>query len=89
MTDAWLFNREIRRGDYSHALPYVDAMLRIDFETQKTQLFPLLVAFTTNPLAFKALTGFLATSPPWRDLVPVRIVARLPIRLDWSNSMRL
>ena len=66
MTNAWLFNREIARGDYPNALPYLDAMLRIDFEAQKRRLFPMLVAFTTNPLAFKALTAFLATSPPWR-----------------------
>ena len=64
--DAWLFNREFRRGDYAHALPHADAMLRMDYECAKTELFPVLAAFTADPLAFKALTDFLATSPPWR-----------------------
>jgi tetratricopeptide (TPR) repeat protein len=63
---AWLFNREVRRGDYPHALPYMDALLRIDLESRKRQFFPILAGFTANPLAFKALTDFLATSPPWR-----------------------
>ena len=77
MTNAWLFNREIARGDYPNALPYLDAMLRIDFEAQKRRLLPMLVAFTNNPLAFKALTTFLATSPPLAHLVPVGIVRPL------------
>jgi hypothetical protein len=67
MTDAWLFNHEIRHGNYAHALPYADAMLRIDFESQKTRLFPLLSWFTSNAIALKALSSFLATSPPWRS----------------------
>jgi tetratricopeptide (TPR) repeat protein len=76
--DAWLFNREVRRGDYSRALPYVDAMLRMDLESQKTQLFPVLAGLTANPLAFKALTEFLATSPPWRTLFLSALSTRLP-----------
>src|SRR5262245_38583272 len=69
-TDAWLFNRELRRADYSHALPYADAILRTvsitELDARKRQLYPSLAAFVTNPLAFKALIAFLATSPPWR-----------------------
>jgi tetratricopeptide (TPR) repeat protein len=83
MTNAWLFNREIARGDYPNALPYLDAMLRINFEEQKRQLFPMLVAYTNNPLAFKALTTFLATSPPWRTWFLSELSARL------SNQARL
>ena len=83
MTNAWLFNREIARGDYPNALPYLDAMLRMDFEAQKRRLLPMLVAFTNNPLAFKSLTTFLATSPPWRTWFLSELSARL------SNQARL
>jgi hypothetical protein len=82
-TDVWLFNHEIRRADYSHALTYADAMLRIDFEAQKTRLFPVLSGFTANPLALKALTDFLATSPPWRTW----FLSELSLRL--GNKARL
>ena len=82
-TDAWLFNHEIRRADYSHALPYADAMLRIDFEAHKTRLFPVLSGFTANNTAFKALTVFLATSPPWRAW----LLSELSLRL--ANQARL
>jgi hypothetical protein len=84
MADVWLFNREVRRGDYPHALLYVDALLRIDLESQKkTQFFPILAGFTANPLAFKALTDFLATSPPWRTW----FLSELSVRL--ANQARL
>src|SRR5262249_17619726 len=86
-TDAWLFNRELRRADYSHALPYADAILRTvfitDLDAQKRQLFPSLAAFVTNPLAFKALTDFLTTSPPWRTW----FLSELSLRL--ANQARL
>ena len=82
--EAWLFNREVRRGDYAHALPYVDAILRIDiYPKWKTELFPVLAGFTANPLAFKALTDFLATSPPWRTW----FLSELSLRL--ANQARL
>jgi tetratricopeptide (TPR) repeat protein len=64
-TDEWLLNREASRGEYAHALPYADAMLRMDREFQP-ELFPVLASFTVDPRAFQALTAFLATSPPWR-----------------------
>jgi hypothetical protein len=58
-------------------------MLRIDFEAQKTRLFPVLSGFTANPLALKALTDFLATSPPWRTW----FLSELSLRL--GNKARL
>jgi tetratricopeptide (TPR) repeat protein len=64
-TDKWLLNREASRGNYAHALPYADAMLRMDRDFQP-ELFPVLASFTVDPRAFQALSGFLATSPPWR-----------------------
>jgi hypothetical protein len=64
--DPWLLNREAGRGDYASALPYADAMLRMDEEFQ-LQLFPVLASFTVDPRAFEALTAFLATAPPWRS----------------------
>jgi hypothetical protein len=82
-TNAWLLTHEVRRGDYAHALPYADAMLRIDFETQNTKLFPVLSGFTTNESAFKALTASLATSPPWRAW----FLSELSLRL--ANQARL
>ena len=51
---AWLFNREVRRGQYSNALPHADAILRMNYETQK--VFPPLAAFTVDPRAFDAPT---------------------------------
>jgi hypothetical protein len=83
MTNAWLFNREIARGDYANALPYLDAMLRIDLQGQKRQLLPMLVAYTNSPLALKALTTFLATSPPWRTWFMHELSERL------TNQSRL
>jgi hypothetical protein len=41
-------------------------MLRIS-DNFRTELFPVLASFTVNPQAFGALTGLLATSPPWRS----------------------
>ena len=67
-----------------NALPYLDAMLRIDFASAKKTAFCLVLAgFTANPLAFKALTDFLATSPPWRTWFLSELSARL------SNQARL
>ena len=66
MTDKWLLNREASRGDYPHALPYADAMLRMHWEFA-SELFPVLASFTVDPRAFEALSAFLATSPPWRS----------------------
>jgi hypothetical protein len=76
--NAWLYNREIARGDYPNALPFLDAMLRMDFQAQKGRLLPILIAYHTNPPAFKALTSFLATSPPWRTWFLSELSARLP-----------
>jgi tetratricopeptide (TPR) repeat protein len=75
-TDEWLLNREAHRGDYAHALPYADAVLRMDPESQP-DLFPVLAAFTVDPRAFEALTAFLATSPPWRLWFLSQLSARL------------
>src|SRR5262249_50455779 len=83
MTDAWLFNREIRRRKYANGVPYIDALLRINFEAQKRQLFPVLAGFTNSTAAFKALTAFLATSPPWRTW----LLSELSFRL--ANQARL
>jgi hypothetical protein len=65
-TDEWLLNNEAHRGDYAHALPYADALLRISYSFQP-ELFPVLASFTVDPRAFEALTAFLATAPPWRS----------------------
>src|SRR6266567_1112654 len=79
---AWLFNREVRRGQYSNALPHADAILRMDHEPE-AQLFPPLAAFTVDPRAFEALTTFLAKSPPWRTW----FLSELSVRL--ANQARL
>src|SRR5262249_50150307 len=63
----WLLNRETHRGDYAHALPYADAMLRTEDWQFRPTLFPVLASFTVDPRAFAALSAFLATSPPWRS----------------------
>jgi tetratricopeptide (TPR) repeat protein len=83
ITNAWLFNREMRRGDYAKALLFADAMLRMDYEVQKRQLFFGLAGFTNDPQAFKALTTFLATSPFWRTWFLSELSARL------SNQTRV
>jgi hypothetical protein len=81
-TDEWLLNRDASRGDYARALPYADAMLRMDHEFQ-SELFPVLTAFTVDPRAFAALSAFLATSPPWRPWLLSELSARL------ANKTRL
>jgi hypothetical protein len=75
-TDKWLLNREAGRGDYVHALPYADAVLRMGREFQP-ELFPVLASFTVDPRAFEALTAFLGTSPPWRLWFLSQLSARL------------
>jgi hypothetical protein len=80
--DAWLLNNEAHRGDYAHALPYADAMLRMSWEFQP-ELFPVLASFTVDPRAFEALTAFLATAPPWRTWFLSELSGRL------ANKTRL
>jgi hypothetical protein len=81
-TDEWLLNNEAHRGDYTHALPYADALLRISYSFQP-ELFPVLASFTVDPRAFEALTAFLATAPPWRSWFLSELSARL------ANKTRL
>jgi hypothetical protein len=75
-TDEWLLNNEAHRGDYAHALPYADALLRISYNFQP-ELFPVLASFTVDPRAFEALAAFLATTPPWRAWFLSELSARL------------
>jgi hypothetical protein len=82
-TNEWLLNNEAHRGDYAHALPYADAMLRIKNYNLQTELFPVLASFTVDPRAFEALTAFLAASPPWRAWFLSELSARL------ANQTRL
>jgi tetratricopeptide (TPR) repeat protein len=82
-TQEWLFNREFRRGNFAQALLHVDAMLRTDPRDLTPELFSTLAKFTANPLAFKALTTFLATSPPWRTWFLSALSGRL------ANQARL
>src|SRR5262249_50673643 len=79
-SQSWLFYREVRLGQYSDALPHVDAILRMG---TRTELFPVLAAFASDPRAFKALTTFLAKSPPWRAWFLSELSARL------ANQARL
>jgi hypothetical protein len=81
-TDEWLLNREARLGNYAAALPYADAMLRMDWRF-RSELFPVLASFTVDPQAFGALTLFLATSSPWRRWFLSELSARL------ANQTRL
>jgi tetratricopeptide (TPR) repeat protein len=81
-TDEWLLNREAHRGDYAHALPYADAMLRTSWPSIP-ELFPVLASFTVDPRAFEALTALLATAPPWRSWFLSELSARL------ANQTRL
>src|SRR5262249_1300800 len=74
-SQAWLFNREVSLGQYSDALPHVDALFRMGTQIE---LFPVLAAFTIDPRAFDALTTFLAKSPPWRTGFLSELSARLP-----------
>jgi hypothetical protein len=78
----WLLNNEAHRGDYAQALPYADALLRIQANFEG-ELFPVLASFTVDPRAFEALTSFLATAPPWRNWFLSELSARL------ANKMRL
>ena len=83
-TDKWLLNREAGRGDYTHALEYADAMVRMDWIGEfKAELFPVLASFTVDPRALEALTALLATAPPWRSWFLSELSARL------ANETRL
>ena len=79
---AWLFDYELRRGDYPDALLHLDAFLRSDFQS-RAESFPMLASFTAYPAAFKALIALLATSPPWRDWLLSELSSHL------SNQTRL
>ena len=81
-TQAWLYDHDVRRGDYVHALPHADAIMRVDLESQ-SRLFPVLASLTVNADAFKALTDFLATSPSWRRWFLSQLSAQL------ANKSRL
>jgi len=76
---AWLFDHEVRRHDYAQALPYADAILRVEPALQ-SQLLPVLAAFTVEPAAFAALTDFLAAEPPWRPWLLSELSRRLANR---------
>src|SRR6516225_4400435 len=82
-TNEWLLNRDAQRGAYADALPYADAMLRIENYSLQTELFPVLASFTVDPRAFEALTALLAASPPWRSWFLSELSARL------ANKTRL
>ena len=88
-SQAWLFNRDVRRGDYSHALAHADAILRMHYREWRTEFFPVLATFTVDPRAFEALTDFLATSPPWRTWFLSRLSTRLADQARLINSTRL
>lgn len=81
-TQAWLFDYETRLGHYADAVPHLDAMVRADFGS-RNEFFPMLAALTAYPPSFKALTTFLATSPPWRQWFLSELARRL------SNQARL
>ncbi len=66
VTQLWLFNYESSHWRFADALPHADAVLRID-PSFKKEVFPVLGAFATNDMAFKALSDFLSTDPPWRS----------------------
>jgi tetratricopeptide (TPR) repeat protein len=76
---AWLFNRDVRRGDYAQAIAHADAIVRMDNEWLE-ELFPVLAALTVDARAFEALTDFLATSPPWRTWFLSQLSTRLANR---------
>jgi tetratricopeptide (TPR) repeat protein len=79
----WLFNRDVGRGNYANALTHLDAILRIDPDSQP-KFFPMLAAFTAvEPRAFRPLIALLATSPPWR----ASFLSELSVRL--ANRARL
>jgi tetratricopeptide (TPR) repeat protein len=65
-TQIWLYDLAVRKGNFVDAIPHADAIFRVQPDSQE-KFFPALAAFTTVPSAFKALTDFLKTDPPWRD----------------------
>ena len=69
LTQAWIFDRNFRRGQYARALPHIDAVLRAyAYEPDKmwSQFLPTLAGFTVNDRSIDALVRFLATKPIWR-----------------------
>jgi len=89
-TQSWLFDRHVRRGEFSQALPHIDAVLRSNLDLQN-QLFPVVASFTVKPPAFSALTEFLETSPPWRTWFLSELSARLANRarlIELFNALK-
>ena len=82
ITQPWLFNRDVGRGDYRDALMHADAMMRM-YDEEQAEFFPKLAAFTIDPRAFESLIAFLATSPPWRTWFLSQLSGRL------ANQTRL
>ena len=90
-TQSWLFDRHVRRGEFSDALPHIDAVLRTNLDLQ-SQLLPVLASFTVKPPAFKALTDFLETAPPWRTWFLSELSARLADRarlVELFNALKV
>ena len=65
LSQAWLLDYHLQRGDLPAALRHLDLMLRVQ-PGQFAPLEPLLLSLVTRPEAHAALAEKLAGAPPWR-----------------------
>jgi hypothetical protein len=66
VTQLWLFERDVRRGEFASALTHADAMMRVSYDYRQL-LLPSLAGFTTDDRTIGPLADMLATNPPWRS----------------------
>jgi hypothetical protein len=62
----WLFNDALNRGDYSGALQYADALLRVSLDL-RNEVISNLKSFIGVPEGRAAILARLAQAPPWRS----------------------
>lgn len=66
VTQLWLFQRNVRDGEFASAMMHADAMMRVNGNNQAL-LFRTLAAFVMDDRTIGPLVATLETSPPWRQ----------------------
>jgi hypothetical protein len=79
LTQAWLFSYDAGRKEYISALHHLDALMRLN-EENVAPFFSLAASFTIRPDSSKALSDYLAQSPPWRPWFLGELAKRLRSR---------
>lgn len=78
IADYWLFDHEIKAGAFDQAALHADALLRRDFLSVESYIYPRLLAGFSNPAFGKAVAQRLAKRPEWRPRFLSFANAKLP-----------